>query len=136
MEIDSPASASLDQVQQRLDAEDIVPVQEPTIIDVCSFQEALANTLAQCTSPVFFEENIEHSFLIESSINYQARTGLNALLEWPPTSAALGTAPDTLQLQLCETQQKSFVICACLDNKVKRLLQAKFPGMLNAHFVR
>ena len=72
MEVDSPASAPRDQVQQLLDTEDLVPVQEPTILDVCSFLEALANTLAQCTSPLFFEENIGHSFLVESSINYQA----------------------------------------------------------------
>ena len=76
------------------------------------------------------------SFLIESSINYQARTGINALAECPTTPAALGTAPDTLQLWLHETKQKSFVICFHLDNKVKRLLQAKFPGILNAHFMR
>ena len=119
-----------------LAAEDLFPVQEPTIIDVCSFQEALANALAQCTSYIFFEENIRHSFLIESSINYQARTGLTALPEWPIIPVAPVTAVDTLQLRLQETQQKSYVICSRLDNEVKRLLQTKFPGMLNAHFVR
>ena len=76
-----------------------------------------------------------HSFLIESSINYQARTGVSALPEWPTTPAALGTASDILQLRLSETQQKSFVICSRLDNEVKQLLQAKFPGILNAHFM-
>ena len=126
MEVTSPTNAPRDQVQQLLDAEDLVPVHEPTVIDVCSFQEALANTLAQCTSPLFFEENVGHSFLIESSINYQARTGVGALPKWPITPAALGTAPDTLQLRLCEIQHKSFTICSCLDNEVKRLLQAKF----------
>ena len=136
MKVDNPASAPQDQVQQLLDAEDLVPVQEPTITDACSFQEALANALAQCTSPLFFEENIGHSFLIESSINYRAHTGVNALPEWPTTPAALSTAPDTPQLRLRETQQKSFVICSCLDNKVQRLLQTKFPGMLNEHFMR
>ena len=98
IEVDSPASAPRDQVQKILDAEDLVLVQEPTVTDACSFQEALANALAQCTSPLFFEENIGHSFLIESSINYQASTGVNTLPEWPTTPAALGTAPDTLQL--------------------------------------
>ena len=136
MEEDSSTGAPQDQVQQLLAAEDLVPVQEPTVIDVCSFQEALTNVLAHCASPLFFEENIGHSFLIKSSINYQARSGVNALPEWPTTPAALGTTPDTLQLRLHETQQKSIVIYSRLDNEVKRLLQAKFPGMLNAHFVR
>ena len=81
MDVDSPASAPREQVQQLLDAEDLVHVHKPTVIDVCSFQEALANALAQCTSALFFEENVEHSFLIESSINYQARTGVSALPE-------------------------------------------------------
>ena len=63
-----------------------------------------------------------HSFLIESSINYQAHTGVSALPEWPATPAALGTTPDTLQLRLRETHQKSFVICSRLNNKVKLLL--------------
>ena len=76
MEVDSPTSGPRDQVQQLLAAEDLVLVQDPTIIGVCSFQEPLANALAQCTSSVFFEKNIGHSFLIESSINYPARTGL------------------------------------------------------------
>ena len=98
MEEDSPTSGPRDQIQQLLAAEDLVQVQEPTIIDVRSFQEALADALAQCTSSVFFEENIGHIFLIESSINYQARTGLNVLPEWPTASAALVTAPDTFQL--------------------------------------
>ena len=119
MEVNSPTSGPRDYVQQLLAARDLVPVQEPTIIDVCSFHEALANALAQYTSYMYFEENIGPSFLIESSINYQARTGLNALPKWPTVPAALVTAPDTLQLRLQETQQKSYVICSCLNNEVK-----------------
>ena len=116
MEVDSPASAPQDQVQQLLDAEDLVPVHKPTVIDVCSFQEALVNALAQCRPTHFFEENVGLRFLNESSINYQARIGVNALLKWPATLAALCTVPDTLQLRLRETQQKSFVICSRLEN--------------------
>ena len=103
MEVDSRASVPQDQVQQLLDAEDLVPVHKPTVIDVCSFQEALANALAQCTFALFFEENVGHSFFIESSINYQVCAGISALPAWPTTRAALGTAPSTLQLQLRET---------------------------------
>ena len=110
IEVDTPISAPQDQVQQLLDAEDLVPVHKPTVMDVCSFQEALANALAQSASALFFEENVGHSFLIESYIDYQAHTGVNVLSKWPTTSAALGTAPETPQLRLHETQQKSFVI--------------------------
>ena len=98
MEVNIPMSRPRDQIQQLLAAEDRVPVQEPTIIDVCFFQETLANALAQCTPYMFFEENISHSFLIKSSINYQARTGLNVLPEWPIALAAHVTATDTLHL--------------------------------------
>ena len=94
----------------------------------------VVNALAQCTSALSFEENVSHSFLIESCIDYQARTGVNILSKWPTIPAALGTAPDTLQLHICETQQQSFVACSRLGNEVKRLLQAKFLGMLNVHF--
>ena len=44
--------------------------------------------------------------------------------------------PGTLQLRLSKTQQKLFVICSRLSNEVKQLLQTKFPGILNAHFMR
>ena len=94
------------------------------------------NALAQCISYMFFEENIGHSFLVESSINYQARTGLTVLLEWPIVPVAPVIAVDILQLHLQETQQKLYVICSRLDNEMKRLLQTIFSGMLNAHFVR
>ena len=134
MEVDNPKVSPRDQVQQLLDAEDLVPVHKPTVIDVCSLQETLANVLAQDMSALFFEENFGHNFLIESHIDYQVYTDVNVLPKWPTMSAALGTAPDTLQLRFRETQQKSFIICSRLDNEVKRPLQAKFPGMLNAHF--
>ena len=136
MEATSPISAPRDQVQQLLDAEVLVPVHKPNVIDACSFHEALANALVQCTPPLFFDKNVGHRFLIEFSINYQAHTGVNAIPEWPTTPATLGTAPNTLQLWPRETQQKSFVICSHLDNEVKCLLQAKFPGMFNTHFMR
>ena len=135
IEVDSPTSSPRDQVQQLLDAEDLVSVLEPTAIDLCSFQEALANALAQCTSALFFEENLGHSFLIKSLINYQACISANVLPAWPSTPASLGMAPDTLQLRLGETQQKYFATRSRLNDKVKSLLQEKFPGMLNAHFV-
>ena len=134
--MDTEKPGSRDQIKQLLTTEDLVPVREPTIIDVCTFQEALANALAQCTSYMFYEENIGHSFLIESSINYQERTGESVFPEWPDKPSKPTTAGDTLQLRLQETQQKSYVTCSRLDNEVKRLLQEKFPGMLNAHFVR
>ena len=96
MESGSVPSTPKDQVQKLLDAEDLIPVLEPTVIDVCTFQEALANALAQCTSAMFFEENVIHSFLIESLINYQACTGATMLPEWLSIPAVLSTAPDTL----------------------------------------
>ena len=68
---------------------------------------------------MFYEENIGHSFLIEFSINYQARTGENVFPAWPIKPDKPATAVDTLQLRFQETQQKSYVICARLDNEVK-----------------
>ena len=62
MEVEQPTNGPRDWIQQLIAAEDLVLVQEPTIVDVCSFQEALANALAQCTPYMFFEEHINHSF--------------------------------------------------------------------------
>ena len=85
---------------------------------------------------MFFEENVGHSFLIKSLIDYQAHTGDTTLPNWPSTPSTLGTAPDTLELRLQETQQTLFVTCSRLNKEVKSLLQVKFSGMLNVHFMR
>ena len=81
----------------------MVPILEPTVIDVCTSQEALANAWTQCTSAMFFEENVGHSFLIESLIDYQACTGATVLPAWPSMPAALGTAPDTQNMVILHT---------------------------------
>ena len=105
----------------------IVPIAEPTMIDLQDFRKKVANALFTQKSRA---TKIGHAWLVEIEAVHQKRTGDNTtLLPTAPTEpiAPTGAALSATTHRIFERQFNAYKTAEHWDQEMINVLQVKFP---------